>query len=84
MLRVGDWADIIVVNDLKKFEVLKTFINGVEKLSLTSLTMPTANLFTKLGFDRGVNDSFFIGNVKSVLVFPTQLTDQQCISLTTL
>ena len=63
---------------------LKTFINGVERLSLTSLTMPTANLFTKLGFDRGVSATFFEGNVKSVLVFPTQLTDVQCIALTTL
>ena len=63
---------------------LKTFVNGVERLSLTSLTMPTANLFTKLGFDRGVSATFFEGNVKSVLVFPTQLTDQQCIALTTL
>ena len=63
---------------------LKTFVNGVERLSLTSLTMPTANLFTKLGFDRGVSAGFFEGNVKSVLVFPTQLTDQECIALTTL
>lgn len=63
---------------------LKTFVNGVERLSFTSLTMPTANLFTKLGFDRGSSSSFFEGNVKSVLVFPTQLLDTECIKLTTL
>jgi hypothetical protein len=63
---------------------LKTFVNGVERLSLTSLTMPNANLFTKLGFDGGLGANFFEGNVKSVLVFPTQLTDVQCIALTTL
>jgi hypothetical protein len=62
----------------------KVFVNGVNRLSLTSVTMPTTNLFTKLGFDLGSSSSFFEGNVKSVLVFPTQLTDTECIQLTTL
>jgi hypothetical protein len=60
------------------------FVNGVNRLSLTSVTMPTANLFDKLGFDLGTSSSFFEGNIKSVLVFPTQLTDTQCTQLTTL
>jgi hypothetical protein len=60
------------------------FVNGVNRLSLTSVTMPTANLFNKLSFDLGTTSSLFEGNVKSVLVFPTQLTDTECINLTTL
>jgi hypothetical protein len=62
---------------------LKVFINGIEKLALTSLTMPTLNLFTKLGFDRGSSSSFFEGNVNKIIVFPIQISDQQCIDLTT-
>jgi hypothetical protein len=85
-------TDILSFNQTSNNKVLfkwgggnfKVFINGVEKLSLTSLTMPTANLFTKLGFDRGSSAGFFEGNVNEVIVFPTQLSDQECINLTTL
>ena len=85
-------SDIFSFNQTSNNKVLfkwgsgnfKVFINGVERLNLTSLTMPTANLFTKLGFDRGSSAGFFEGNVKEVIVFPTQLTDQECINLTTL
>jgi hypothetical protein len=85
-------TDILSFNQTSNNKVLfkwgggnfKVFINGVEKLSLTSLTMPTANLFTKLGFDRGSSAGFFEGNVNEVIVFPTQLTDDECINLTTL
>jgi hypothetical protein len=64
----------------------KVFVNGVERLSLTSVTMPTANLFNRLGFDIGSSSGsgFFEGNVKEVIVFPVELTDQECINLTTL
>ena len=85
-------TDILSFNQTSNNKVLfkwgggnfKVFINGVEKLSLTSLTMPTANLFTKLGFDRGSSAGFFEGNVNEVIVFPTQLTDDECINLTTI
>jgi hypothetical protein len=85
-------SDIFSFNQTSNNKVLfkwgggnfKVFINGVESLNLTSLTMPTANLFTKLGFDRGSSAGFFEGNVKEVIVFPVQLTDQECINLTTL
>jgi hypothetical protein len=62
----------------------KVFVNGVEKLSLTSVIMPTANLFNRLGFDIGSNSGNFEGNVNEVIVFPTQLTDDECINLTTI
>jgi hypothetical protein len=62
----------------------KVFINGVEKLSLTSVTMPTTNLFNRLGFDLGSSGNNFEGNVNEVIVFPTQLTDTECINLTTI
>jgi hypothetical protein len=84
--------DILSFNQTSNNKVLfkwgsgnfKVFINGVESLSLTSVTMPTANLFNRLGFDLGSSGSNFEGNVNEVIVFPTQLTDQECINLTTL
>jgi len=85
-------TDILSFNQTSNNKVLfkwvsgnfKVFINGVEKLSLTSLTMPTANLFTKLGFDRGSSAGFFEGNVQSVMIFPAALSDTDAIALTTL
>ncbi len=60
------------------------FINGVNRLSLTSVTMPTANLFNRIGFDLGSLSSLFEGNVNQAAIFPTPLTDAQCIQLTTI
>jgi hypothetical protein len=60
------------------------FINGVNRLSLTSVTMPTANLFNRIGFDLGSASSLFEGNVTQAEIFRTPLTDAQCIQITTL
>jgi hypothetical protein len=55
----------------------KVFINGVNKLSLTSVTMPSANLFNRFGFDLGTNSSNFYGRTKAAMIFQTALTDAQ-------
>jgi hypothetical protein len=60
------------------------FINGVNRLSLTSVTMPTANLFNRIGFDLGTSSSFFEGNVAQAALFTAPLTDEECITITTL
>ena len=57
------------------------FINGVKILNNTS----AATLFTgidKMSFEFGNND--YYGFVKQTLVFPTALSDNECIELTTI
>lgn len=49
-MRVGDWADFIVVEDLVKFEVLQTYVNGEKvaengKTLIPSVANPIINNF---------------------------------------
>ena len=62
----------------------KIFINGTLSNSFTGLTMPTANLFTRIAFDAGASFSEFEGQSNQMALFPTPLTDTQCTQLTTL
>ena len=61
----------------------KLFINGVLVNSTTTGVIFTENVLSNLFFNDGISNPFF-GNAKQIIVFPTQLTDQQCIELTTL
>jgi hypothetical protein len=60
----------------------KLFINGVLKTTLTGLAMPSASLFDRLTFDASFTP--FEGRVQGVMIFPTQVSDTDAISLTTL
>jgi hypothetical protein len=62
---------------------LKVFVNGSLSNTFTSITMPSANLFTRFGLDAGASASEFEGFVQSTALFATPLSDSQCISLTT-
>ena len=62
-------------------DTIKIFINGVLKDTLSSLIMPTG--LQQLDFSR-VGISTFYGNTKQVLYFPTALSDEECITLTTI
>ena len=60
------------------------FVNSIKVFENNSYPNVATNLFNTLKFSRADNARNIEGNIKSVLVFPTALTDQQCISLTTL
>ena len=60
----------------------KIFINGTLSNSFTGLTMPTANLFTRIAFDAGASFSEFEGQSNQMALFPTPLTDDQLELLT--
>lgn len=65
---------------------LSIFINGVEYTTDPSLPIPTFSGFTILGVgNNGLNANRNIqGNVNSLQIYKTALTDQECITLTTL
>lgn len=62
---------------------LKVFINSVNIYTNLSFNTFSVNSLSVIKFSRADNARFLEGNVKNVLVFPTALTDEQCISLTT-
>ena len=57
------------------------WVNGVEVLTSTSATIPTA--MNKLSFDFGDGGLDFYGEIKQLQVYKTALTDEQLTSLTT-
>ena len=57
------------------------FVNGVLIGRDSAVSIPACSNFT---FDDGDGDRDFYRPIKSVLLFPTALTDTQCIELTTL
>ena len=61
--------------------IMKFYVNGVLKLT-DSVTSPIG--LDILRFSAGNGSLRFIGETKQVIVFPTALTDSECIKLTTL
>ena len=64
--------------------LFKAYVDGVNVVNLTGITMPTADLFNKVSFDIGNGGNNFHGNVKSLQLYKTALTDAESITLTTL
>lgn len=61
---------------------LKVFVNGVNTFNTTNFSVPTTNTLT-LGNNR-LNGDILDGRIDLFQLYKTQLTDQQCIELTTL
>ena len=59
----------------------RVFIDGVKVATDTTLTPPSVPL-TRVAYDIGYGAYKMIGKVKQTLVFPTALTDSECIALT--
>ena len=57
---------------------IKLFIDGVERGSVSQTATFNPDLF-RIGFNFG-----FVSNTKQLLVFPTALSDDECITLTTI
>jgi len=60
------------------------WIDGVEVATDTSGDTFPENTLNTLSFTRGNNVQIFEGKAKQVLYFPTALTDDECIELTTI
>ena len=60
------------------------FVNSIKVFENTTYPNVVTNLFNTLKFSKADNGRQLEGNLKEVLVFPTALTDQECIALTTL
>ena len=60
------------------------FINSVKVFENTTYPNVATNLFNTLKFSRADNARQLEGNLKEILIFPSALTEQQCIDLTTL
>jgi len=67
--KVNDWA---------------LWVNGVEVDTETSSTAFTANSLDVLDFNRGNDSNYFFGNIQSLMVFPSALSDTELATLTTL
>ena len=78
-----------ITNNLKiafKYEAdsFKMFVNGVLEATDTSGSVNAANTFDTIKSDRGDGGDKYLGRIKQLVVFPTALTDSECIALTTL
>ena len=78
-----------ITNNLKiafKYEAdsFKMFVNGVLEATDTSGSVNAANTFDTIKSDRGDGGDKYLGKIKQLVVFPTALTDSECIALTTL
>jgi len=78
-----------ITNNLKiafKYEAdsFKMFVNGVLEAADTSGSVNAANTFDTIKSDRGDGGDKYLGRIKQLVVFPTALTDSECIALTTL
>jgi len=62
---------------------IKMFFNGSLVDTISSPTLYSANTLNRVGFDDGYNNFKSNNKVKQVLVFPTALSDEECIQLTT-
>ncbi len=60
------------------------WVNGTERVAITSGSSFSNNTLSELSFDRGDGNEIFLGNVKQVLTFNTALTDTELATLTTL
>ena len=73
-----DYIKLVVKYDT---DTIKIFINGVLEDTLSSLIMPTG--LQQLDFSRAGSLPFY-GNTKQLTYFPTALSDDECIALTTI
>ena len=60
------------------------WVNGTERVAITSGSSFSNNTLSELAFDRGDGNEIFQGNVKQVAVFNEALTDSELATLTTL
>ena len=60
------------------------WVNGTERVAITSGSIFSTNTLSELSFDRGDGGEDFYGNVKNVIVYPKALADVQLQDLTTL
>ena len=60
----------------------KIYINGVKVEEDTSGSVPSANTFSKLSFDRGYGGENFYGKCKQLMVFDEALSDSELQALT--
>jgi hypothetical protein len=67
-----------------KQDDFKIYINGVKVEEDTSGSVPSANTFSKLSFDRGYGGENFYGKCKQLIVFNEALSDSELTTLTTL
>ena len=65
-----------------KQDDFKIYINGVKVEEDTSGSVPSANTFSKLSFDRGYGGENFYGKVKQLMVFNEELSDSELATLT--
>jgi len=63
--------------------VAKLFING-SLISTDSTSIPTMSGMNRIDFSNYGGSVPFFGNAKQVIYFPTALTDDECIALTTI
>ena len=63
---------------------IKMFFNGSLVDTISSPTLYSANTLNRVGFDDGLNNFKSKNKVKQVLYFPTALSDDECIALTTI
>jgi hypothetical protein len=66
-----------------KQDDFKIYINGVKVEEDTSGSVPSANTFSKLSFDRGYGGENFYGKCKQLIVFDEALSDSELTTLTT-
>lgn len=59
------------------------WVNGTERVAITSGSSFSNNTLSELSFDRGDGNEIFLGNVKQVITFNTALTDTELATLTT-
>tara|TARA_R110000822_G_scaffold68577_1_gene166848 strand:+ start:702 stop:1688 length:987 start_codon:yes stop_codon:yes gene_type:complete len=60
------------------------FVNGVKIISNTSTFTYPSNTFNTLSSDFGNGANRYFGSIKGLQLYKTQLTDAECVSLTTL
>jgi hypothetical protein len=63
---------------------IEVFMNGASKGSTTFTALPTLSQFTIGSRPDGVGTLVGTGTYLEAVVFPTRLTDSECITLTTL
>ena len=63
-------------------DAIKMFFNGSLVNTLSSPTLYSANTLNRFGFDDGSGGDKFQGESKELVLFPTALSDDQCIALT--
>ena len=61
---------------------VRLYVNGSLAASDTNATMPSALDYFR--FDNGSGSAIFIGDIKQCIYFNSELTDAECITLTTL